>query len=223
MNNNINNNQVNQAKTELNQNKMPEASKPKMEDKVAEKKNRIIGSIILVVIILGIILLTGKKAESPVSKVEGCLPGDIFSQTTGEPCFPEDMEPCKEGEDFNKETGEPCPIVTTDASIKEDKLLTTTVSTNGVVSSYDTALLEYKDKSVLFDASCNATPKVLGVAVGTRILVANNSTEKNLELKVGSRTEDLRPLHYMLSSRYDVAGEYPVSCGGAVSATISVK
>lgn len=188
-----------------------------------EKKNRIIGAIVLGVIVLGIIFFTGKKTENLVSNVEGCAPGDVFSQTTGEPCFEEGMEPCKEGEEFNKETGEPCPMVAGDETIKDDKLLTSTISGNGVVSGYHTALIEYENKSVLFDASCMPTPKVFEVPVGTRILVANNSTEKNLELKVGSRTEDLRPLHYMLSSRFDAVGEYSISCGGAVSATVSVK
>ena len=188
-----------------------------------EKKNRIIGAIVLIVVVLGIIFFTSKKAESPVSKVEGCLPGDIFSQTTGEPCFPEDMEPCKEGEDFNKETGEPCGVVAGDDSIRDDKLLTTSGSMNGVPTSYDGALLEYKDKGILFDASCGAIPKVLEVPLGTRILIANNSTEKNLELKVQNRTEDLSPLHFMLSSRFDAVGEYSVTCAGAVSATVVVK
>ncbi len=213
----MNNNQVNQAgpgKSEIIKN--GGVSKE-------EKKNRIIGVIVLAVIILGIIFFTGKKTENLVSKVEGCAPGDLFSQTTGEPCFPESMEPCKEGEEFNKETGEPCPEVAGDSTIKDEKLLTPNTSLGRVASGYHTALAEYKDMSVLFDESCMATPKVLQVAVGTRILVANNSTSNNLELKVLDRTEDLDSLHYMLSSKFDTVGEYPVSCGGNVSATVSVK
>ena len=210
----MNNNQVNQAgpgKSEIIKNSSVSPQ---------EKKNRIIGSIVLIVVILGVILLTSKKAESPVSKVEGCLPGDLFSQTSGEPCFPENAEPCQVGEEFNKETGEPCPV----ASASENEIaLTSNISANNIPSSYDTALVEYKDKSVLFDENCMATPKVLEVASGTRILVANNSAAKNLELKVLDRTEDLDSLHYMLSSRFDTVEEYPISCNGKVSATVSVK
>lgn len=211
---NNNQNQAGPGKTEINKN--TNVSKE-------EKKNRIIGSIVLAVIVLAIIFFTGKKNESLLSKVEGCNPGDLFSQTTGEPCFPENIEPCMEGEEFNKETGEPCPMVVNDETIKDDKLLSTTGPTNGVPSSYDGALLEYKDKGILFDASCGAIPKVLEVPVGTRILVANNSIEKSLELKVGNRNEDLSPLHFMLSSKFDAVGEYSVSCGGAVAATVNVK
>lgn len=185
-----------------------------------EKKNAIIGGAMVILVILAIIFFGGKKEHDMVSKVEGCAPGDLFSQTTGEPCFPENAEPCQVGEEFNKETGEPCPVASAGGN---EIALTSNISANNIPSSYDKALVEYKDKSILFDASCMPTPAVLEVPIGTRILVANNSTSKNLELKVLERTEDLDSLHYMLSSRFDTVGEYPVSCGGNVSATVSVK
>jgi|GEM_PF-2629839 len=208
-------NQANQPKVEVNPIKAPETN----SDKSKEKNSKTIGVVVLVLIILGIIFLSGgKKTENLISTVEGCAEGDTFSQTTGEPCFEENTEPCKGGEEFNKETGEPCPVKDESAT-----LLTPVVSTNAVLSGYETALAEYSSKRILFDANCVATPKILEVPVGTRVLVANNSTDKSLKIKVLDRTENLSALHYMLSSGFGTMGEYPVSCAGTVSATINVK
>ncbi len=230
-NNNTNNNQVNPtqapapAKVEVAQFKGLDANKEKKvevsksTDNGKDKKNGIIGMVILILIVLGIIFLGGKKTESPVSTVEGCREGDDFSQTTGEPCFPDTMNPCKEGEEFNKETGEPCPIV----KAGENETALTPSASLTIPSSYDNALAEYKNKSVLFDMNCVATPAVLEIPLGTRILVANNSTEKTLEFKIPNRTEDLIPLHFMLSSAFNTAGEFGISCNGKDSAVVKVK
>lgn len=186
-----------------------------------EKKNALIGGAMVILVILAIIFFGGKKKEHDmVSKVEGCAPGDLFSQTTGEPCFPENAEPCQIGEEFNKETGEPCPVASAGGN---DIALTSNISGNNIPSSYDNALLEYKDKSILFDASCMPIPAVLEVPIGTRVLVANNSALKTLDFKVLERTEDLSAFHYMLSGAFNTVGEYPVSCDGKVVATIKVK
>ncbi len=192
----------------------------KIEDNGKDKKNKIISIIILLVIVLGIFMLSNKKSDAPlVSTVAGCAEGDDFSQTSGEPCFPEDLEPCKEGEEFNKETGVPCSTV--NASDNETAL-TPSISLT-IPSSYDNALAEYKNKSVLFDMNCVATPAVLEVPLGTRILVANNSTEKTLKFKIPNRTEDLSPLHFMLSSSFNTIGEFGISCNGKDSAVVKVK
>lgn len=219
-NNNTNNNQIKQNPVTPTPAKV-EVKKDMGGVNAKDKKNKIISIIILIVIVLGIFMLTNKKSDAPVvSTVPGCKAGDDFSQTTGEPCFEKFMEPCKEGEEFNKETGEPCSVASTN---KNETALRPTLSPNDIPSSYDNALIEYKDKGVLFDMNCVATPAVLEIPLGTRILIANNSTEKTLDFKIPNRTEDLGPLHYMLSSAFNTMGDFSISCNGKDSATVKVK
>jgi hypothetical protein len=87
------------------------ASEPR---KSGNRNLLLIGLALLVVIVLVISFSVANPAvQESASTVEGCFPGDRFSQTTGEPCGDEDesqvLVPCREGDFYNIETGEPCP------------------------------------------------------------------------------------------------------------------
>ena len=221
----MNNNQTNTApaKVEVAQFKGLEANREKVAEVVKgpdnkDKKNKVISIVVLILIVATIFFFGGKKTKNSVSTVEGCAKGDTFSATSGEPCFPDNIKPCVEGEEFNKETGEPCPTKSEDESA-----LNSGISPNAVLSNYDNALIKYTNKSLLFDMNCVATPAVLEIPLGTTILIANNSTENTLDFKIADRAENLRSLHYMLSSTFNTIGEFAVSCNGKDSATVKVK
>jgi len=177
------------------------------------QNRRAISIILLVVAVLLSFAFMNKTLEAPktlVSTVEGCRAGDSFSQTTGKPCTGEELGSCKEGDIYDRNTGKPCVQV-------EDK--STTPNTNP--SSYESALKTYAGKSLLFDASCVSNPSELKAAIGSTVLLANNS-ERTLQVSIQTDSAVLRPYHY-LKSFISTAGELAVICNGKTSATVNVK
>jgi hypothetical protein len=174
------------------------------------QNRRVIGIVLLVVAVLLSFAFMNKTLEAPKTLVEGCRAGDSFSQTTGKPCTGEEPESCKEGDIYDRNTGKPCVQV-------EDK--STTPNTNP--SSYESALKTYTGKSLLFDASCVSNPSELKAAIGSTVLLANNS-EKTLQVSIQTDSAVLRPYHYM-KSFISTAGELAVICNGKTSATVNVK
>jgi len=83
------------------------AEGPKVKN---NKHMLIVGLVLLVVAAIAISLLNSNAANK--SAVEGCRPGDKFSETSGEPCNDDAVaaigEPCKEGDVYSVVTGEPC-------------------------------------------------------------------------------------------------------------------
>ncbi len=178
------------------------------------RTNVIIGIIALVVILIAAVLIINKKMnKEEVAAVEGCKAGDLFSQTTGKPCFTSELlEACKAGDLYNINTGEPC-----NEDVKKD----TSNNTNKGTLGYAEALKEYAGKSLSFNASCVSTPAVLEAAKGSMILISNDSNVA-LEISVQGRTKNLSPYHYMLST-LGAAGEISVSCNGSNAAKVVAK
>lgn len=81
-------------------------------DQVQSKK-KLIMLIVGVLALATISIFGASKYLKPVrleTVVEGCRPGDRFSQTSGAPCRDGILPPpCQEGDIFDRETGEPCP------------------------------------------------------------------------------------------------------------------
>jgi len=166
-----------------------------------ENKNRKIGRIIAVIVavIVVIALIVGGASKSDTASTgtnelpEGCKPGFLFSETTGKPCPQE---------------GTIAP---------ED----TAVAGSTGSSAYEDAIRAYAGKVVVFDATCKPVAMTSSVAVGTRVLIANNS-EKQLTLAVGQKSEKLDAYHYFTTT-LNAKGDVKVMCEGKESATISVK
>ncbi len=78
-----------------------------VEAKMPIKKNMVIIGAILLVAIVAVIIFINANSSDKIS-VEGCRPGDEFSETTGKPCDPAKMVPCKEGDVYDINTGKPC-------------------------------------------------------------------------------------------------------------------
>ena len=162
------------------------------------EKNRKIGRIIAVVVAVVVIaaLVVGGTRKSEETAVttdlpEGCKPGYLFSETTGKPC--------------------PQPEAAAETPA-------TSVASS---SAYEEALRTYAGKLVMFDAACKPVAVPGSLAVGTRILVANNS-EKQLTLAVGEKKEVLDGYHYFTTT-LSAKGDAKVLCEGKESFTISVK
>ncbi len=122
---------------------------------------------------------------------------------------------CKPGDVFSKETGKPCPsaIETADTEVR-------TATSNGP-GGYEEAIRMYAGKVIIFDAACKSLPVTPMFTVGTRILVANNSSVA-LTLALSDKSEKLDPYHYYTYA-LKTAGDMVVTCNGAAAATISVK
>ena len=125
------------------------------------------------------------------------------------------LEACLEGEKYDRNTGDLCAGEEEVAAPAAAAVLAT-----GTLG-YDAALKQYVGKSVLVADACVPNTDKLEVAVGSRVLVANNSA-KAQELSIQDRKVTLRPYHYMTSS-VKVAGEFPVTCGGVAVATVVAK
>lgn len=214
----------------------------------AQNKNWAIISVTVLALVLLLIFSLGGNDKADI--VEGCEEGDKFSQTTGEPCQNEEaivvneedaqamdaedttevvdkseaeeteeaneatVDGCLEGEKYDRNTGELCEgEVAAPAAAA-------VLATTGALS-YEAAIKQYAGKSVVVGADCAPNAAALEVAVGTRVLVANNST-KAQELSIQDRKVNLRPYHYMTSS-VKVAGEFPVTCAGETVATVTAK
>ncbi len=196
------NNTINQIKTMFNEN----------------KTNVILGIVALIVIIVAIVMaVNNKKSEKSTEVVEGCKQGDIFSGTTGKPCFEQVFEACKDGDLYNMNTGEPCGDNKTE--VNKDGAMMKADSKGNL--SYEAALKQYSGKSLLFNASCVSTPATLESTAGTQVLIANNSNA-TLELSVQNKKAKLLPYHYMLSFM-GTKGEVAVSCNGNTATKITVK
>ncbi len=80
------------------------------EQKTIKNKNLLIVGIVVLVVATLVVSFFNSSPESG-EVVAGCVSGDKFSQTTGEPCT-SDVEaagmPCQEGDAYNIITGEPC-------------------------------------------------------------------------------------------------------------------
>lgn len=188
-----------------------EPSNQSRTDFFKENKSWMIGAGVLFLAIALIALGARELSLEPVSLVEGCNPGDRFSQTTGEPCLEIDFESCGDGEVYDKNTGEPCVGV-------EDPEATPTTG----AASYLAALEKYAEQSVLFDGNCRPSVERLAVPTGTRVLIANNS-RTTLAVGVETKKANLLPFYYILSSSLAAPGEFPVSCNGEPRATIIAR
>lgn len=176
-----------------------------LDKKQVRKKLFFLGFIVLV-ILAGLIAVTA-KLYTPPTVVEGCQPGDSFSQTTGKPCKEIKVEACVEGELYNSTNGEPCVGVE---------------YINAVPGENFAALLKsYAGRSFLLDANCLSTPKLLNVSLNTRILTVNNS-KKVIEVDILGENIILEP-YRSLVSYVTTAGLFPLTCNGGVSASLIVK
>lgn len=120
-------------------------------------------------------------------------------------------EGCKPGYNFSETTGKPCPIAKS-TSIKQ---------TAPASAGYDAALASYKGKVLAFGPACSVVPNDLSVSAGTRIMVANSSSESQT-IALGDRSVTLQPYHYFTQS-VKTAGEVSTTCNGAPAATVTVK
>lgn len=199
---NFNSNSVSNTKANSSQNQNQDGGNGKNNDQEKKSGKWMTWVLILVVVVLAVGLSLNKGSDSPA--------------------LDEEFEPCQEGDEFNFETGEPCPVGNQESV--ESVSTSTLFNGNGSdgTSNYAQALLEYEGRSILFDENCVADPQVLEVRLGSRVLVGNDSTA-SLESSIQERVEDLRPYHYMLSTSFNVVGEFPVSCNGEEVATVSVE
>ncbi len=67
-----------------------------------------IGILVLLAVVIGYAKYMKPASESSQTVAEGCKPGNVFNEITGEPCGDTEFVPCKEGELYNLNTGEPC-------------------------------------------------------------------------------------------------------------------
>ncbi len=163
-------------------------------------------AVVAIVVTAAAITAVYKLYEPPVV-IPGCKPGDKFSQTTGEPCKDEAEPVCKEGELFDRNTGDPCIGA-------EDKSATPGENFQELIASY-------AGHNIVLDGACVAAPKLLSVALNTKILIANNS-QKILEVIVQGKKEVLPPYRSLITTPAK-AGTFPVTCNSAPVAVINVK
>ncbi len=149
------------------------------------------------------------NTQTQVSTVAGCNPGDKFSETSGKPCQTEAQIACANGELFDINTGLPCVgSVNPKANPPRSAL------------GYNLAIQTYFGKNMLFNADCTPNPKILKAPLNTKVLFANNSN-KTLEIDIPGRQAFLLPYHYM-TKLLDKAGDFPISCNGSATGTVSV-
>ncbi len=196
-----------QPKPEQPQQRHPEMSPEAPESQERNKKAMKGIGIALIIIVVVVLAASGKWFKSS-------------DKTTTDQSLTTDTLPegCSEGSLFSATTGKPCPSTPTTIggdSMKADKPDTTETS------GYDEAIKAYAGKMIAFDGDCKPAPASPEFAIGTRILVANNS-EKTLILSASGRTETLDRYHYFTVT-LPIGGMTDVSCNGAVAATVMVK
>ncbi len=108
------------------------------------------------------------------------------------------LESCKEGDAFDIMTGKPCPQAPKPQA-------------PAAVPGFQQAIIDYKGRSISFDEDCDATPEVLEVARGSRVLFTNVS-DISMTVSFNEREVTLRPLRYF-TAVVPVAGDYDVQCG----------
>ena len=167
-----------------------------------ERNKKIMRAVVVVIVVIVIaVLASGSMTKRPSDTKtvsdelpEGCKPGFLFSETSGKPC--------------------PAPAT---AALDDTDREESTTETSG----YEEAIRAYAGKLVLVGTECKATPSETTVAVGTRMLVANN-TDKTQTLSLGGRTEELEGYHYFTVA-LKTAGTMKATCNGADVATITVQ
>jgi hypothetical protein len=172
-----------------------------------EQNKWLVGLVLGVLAVFVVLILLNKKPDVVVSTVEGCRPGDLFSQTSGKPCQDEKLASCLEGDVYDRTTGKPCG---------EPKINTSTE-----VLGYEAALKAFSGKSFIFNEECISPTKELEVIKNSKVLIANNST-RTLEIYTPTREKSLLPYHYMTVFLGDI-GENTISCNGVVSGVVNVK
>ena len=116
-------------------------------------------------------------------------------------------------------TTENTPVITTESigSQTPPPASSTAESKN---LSYEEAVATYTNRNIRFNNACQATPSQQTVAVDTRILLDNNSTETKI-IKIADKTYTLRPYHYA-TLKLSTAGTFLVSCNEVQSAATVV-
>jgi hypothetical protein len=203
MQENMNNQNNNNQKFQQNQNQQPKPnngpSKPSTEAEPANRKIVTIAGVILVVVILGALLTSGRVGGD---KTKGAEEKTATEEPAG-------VAGCEPGYKFSVVTGEPCPTESDDAKVATDnsgkKAVAPSASKAAVsASGYDNTLAMYSGRTIVLGASCKANPERLTVTRGTRVLVANNGGT-TVKAEFGSKTVSLRPYHYFTNTMSTVS------------------
>lgn len=160
------------------------------------KRGRRIAIVLIVLVVIGALASNGTFGTKKAA---------VDTTSNGLP------EGCQPGYLFSETTGKPCPQPEENKVADEQTV---------VASAYEEAIRLYGGKLVLFDAECKALPAAQTLAVGTRILIANNST-KQLSIATPDRTEALDSYHYFTYPLKTV-GSVVISCNGAPAAAVTV-
>ncbi len=191
-----------------------------------KKKWIIIASTIVGLIVVGTLLAYYNQLDTKQNRGDTEITTeDEVNQDDGDALDVNDGE-VKENAEKVPVTSEKDPSSEIPSPVQQAEIVApTTVSSpvlapTGPKSAYHTALEENKDKSLVFDDSCIATPKELTIEKNTLVMVANNSKTQHT-FTLGGKTMPLRSMHYDLA--FIGTGTHTATCDGKEVATVTVK